>query len=92
MTANGCRILLPLGRHPLPRRGHKRNPVATGARGRVLIFLPGETLQLDASDQSRSQIESLPHTNSITASIASPVLPEMFSVRRVYDAQSDQTE
>ena len=58
-------------------------------QGRVLIFLPGETLQLDASDQSRSQIESLPHTNSITASIASPVLPEMFSVRRVYDAQSD---
>ncbi len=58
-------------------------------QGRVLIFLPGETLQLDASDPSRSQIESLPHTNSIAASVVLPVLPEMFSVRRVYDAQSE---
>lgn len=58
-------------------------------QGRVLIFLPTETLQLDAADPSRSQIESLPHTNSIVASIASPVLPEMFSVRRVYDTQSE---
>lgn len=58
-------------------------------QGRVLIFLPGETLQLDASDPSRSQIEAVPHTNSVTVSIALPVLPEMFSVRHVYDAQSE---
>lgn len=58
-------------------------------QGRVLVFLPEETLQLDAADPGHAQIESLPATNLISVPTAAPPLPEKFSVRRVSDVQSE---
>jgi signal transduction histidine kinase len=82
--------------HPVPQiAAHFRSGSTNEIRlqpvrqGRVLIFLPTETLQLDAADPSRPRIEPLPPTNMVIAAIASPALPETFSVRRVFDTQSE---
>ncbi len=82
--------------HPIPQvAAHFRDGSTNEIRlqpvrqGRVLIFLPTETLQLDAADPSRPRIETLPLTNMVTAAIASPALPETFPVRRVFDTQSE---
>ena len=58
-------------------------------QGRVMIFLPDETLQLDASDPEKPQIESRAHTNRIASAITSLLLPENFSVRRIFDQQTE---
>ena len=55
--------------------------------GRVLIWLPNQLLQLDASDLNRPQIETLTHTNPIPAVTFFPAIPDAFSIRRIYDAQ-----
>ena len=58
-------------------------------QGRVVIFLPDETLQLDATDPEHSQIETLSHTNRAASHAAVLSPPEQFSVRRVFDVQAD---
>ncbi len=82
--------------HPVPqiaahfRAGRTNEVRLTPVRqGRVMIFLPDETLQLDASDPDKPQIESLPHTNQTASAITSVLLPENFSVRRLFDQQSE---
>ncbi len=57
-------------------------------QGRVLIFLPGETLQLDAADPERARIETLPAAGSADA-FPPLSLPDIFPVRRVFDTQSE---
>ena len=82
--------------HPVPQiAAHFRAGQTSEVRlqpvrhGRVLIFLPAETLQLDASDPEQAQLESLAPTNQITPARGPESLPEIFSVRRVFDQQTE---
>ena len=58
-------------------------------QGRVTILLPDETLQLDATDPAQPQVQSLPRTNQIIPAVTPALLPENFSVRRVFDQQTE---
>ncbi len=58
-------------------------------QGRVLIFLSDESLQLDAFDPEHAQIEAVAFTNQIKPPRNDAVLPDIFSVRHVFDQQTE---
>lgn len=80
--------------HPVPQvaRHHREGPtnairLQPVRQGRVLILLPGETLQLDASDPDRPRVEAVAFTPPTATLPAAVELPEAFEVRHVHDRQ-----
>ncbi|NOS72113.1 MAG: hypothetical protein HOP33_19580 [Verrucomicrobia bacterium] len=87
--------------HPVPQvaahfRAGRTNEVRLQPirQGRVLILLPEETLQLDSSDPEHLQIDAVSKpvsTNILVGELfrETAQLPDVFSVRRVFDVQAE---
>ncbi len=87
--------------HPVPQvaahfRAGRTNEVRLQPirQGRVLILLPEETLQLDASDPEQPLIEPVARpaiTNVLSGELRleAAQLPDVFSVRRISDVQAE---
>ncbi len=87
--------------HPVPQvaahfRAARTNEVRLQPirQGRVLILLPEETLQLDSSDPEHPQIDPVARpasTNVLAGELLRETaqLPDVFSVRRVFDVQAE---